>query len=176
VTLKYVNTKVFRGKVYIIFDTSGSAGKDLKEMYKRIYDHYEKELGNLIVIKHNTKAEISNIEEVIFSQRGGTYMSTGLNVAIKDIGNNKGNVIIQCCDGDNWSEDKEIYLEKIKEISKDNLYIYYETLPATFADTIIYKVRDIYDNNSELKITCFRILCDKDLDRALVPLISNRRN
>lgn len=144
--------------LYLIFDVSGSANlekyTEVYNYYKRVYAYPEYEMK---IIKHNTSAEFSSIQNVLNPKMigGGTYVSSGLAEAISDIvvTNSVDNVVIVCGDGDNWSEDDirvrnairfltynkvEIIMHKIgktqflknifKEVSKEFPIKYYESL------------------------------------------------
>ena len=97
-------------------------------------------------ISHTTSAK--NVSEYEFFHRaesGGTYISSGLNMAL-DIIHSKyppevWNIYpFYASDGDNWSEDNEKALKAINELCDTcNMVGYAELLPSTYSTTMYYR-------------------------------------
>lgn len=97
-------------------------------------------------VSHTTVAKRVNEYEFFHkAESGGTYISSGLNVAL-DIINEKyppesWNIYpFYASDGDNWSEDNERAMNAVNELCEvSNLFGYAELLPSTYSTTMYYR-------------------------------------
>lgn len=144
-----------------IMDVSGSMDTSKKYLARSLFfvlsSFIRKKYNKLAFefISHTTVAKaVSEYEFFHKSESGGTYISSGLNLALdiiekkypKDIWNI---YTIYGSDGDNWSEDNEnavISVKKLCEIS--NMFGYAELLPSVYSTTMFYRFKNEikYDN------------------------------
>jgi uncharacterized sporulation protein YeaH/YhbH (DUF444 family) len=106
-------------------------------------------------ISHTTVAK--KVDEYEFfhkAESGGTYISSGLNLALDLIKEsyppNVWNIYpVYASDGDNWTEDNEKAMTAVKELSKrSNMFGYAELLPSTYSTTMYYRFsKEIKLNN-----------------------------
>lgn len=142
-----------------IMDASGSMDvtkKYLARSYFFVLATFLKRKYNNIAfefIYHTTVAK--RVEEYEFfhkSESGGTYISSGINEALKVIEEKypvtAWNIYsIYASDGDNWSEDNERAIEAVKKICEvSNMFGYAELLPSTYTTTMYHKFKKEIDN------------------------------
>lgn len=142
-----------------IMDASGSMDvtkKYLARSYFFVLATFLKRKYNNIAfefIYHTTVAK--RVDEYEFfhkSESGGTYISSGLNEALKVIEEKypvaAWNIYsIYASDGDNWSEDNERAIEAVKKICEiSNMFGYAELLPSTYTTTMYHKFKKEIDN------------------------------
>lgn len=138
-----------------IMDVSGSMDSSKKYLARSLFfvlsSFIRKKYNTLAFefISHTTVGKIVNEYEFFHkSESGGTYISSGLNVALdlidKKYPRDRWNIYtIYGSDGDNWSEDNEkaiTSLNKLCEIS--NLFGYAELLPSTYSTTMFYRFKN----------------------------------
>lgn len=118
------------GVVFCIMDTSGSMGEQKKYLAKGFYfllyqflkKNYEQ--VEIVFISHTTKAkEVSEKEFFYRGESGGTYMSSGYTKALEIIHQRypkrDWNIYaFHCSDGDNWGEDNEQAVQKVRELCR----------------------------------------------------------
>ncbi|AWK49868.1 sporulation protein YhbH [Clostridium beijerinckii] len=137
-----------------IMDASGSMDitkKYLARSYFFVLATFLKRKYNNIAfefIYHTTVAK--RVDEYEFfhkSESGGTYISSGINEALKLIEEKyppaAWNIYsIYASDGDNWSEDNERAVMAVKSICKvSNMFGYAELLPSTYTTTMYHKFK-----------------------------------
>lgn len=137
-----------------IMDASGSMDvtkKYLARSYFFVLATFLKRKYNNIAfefIYHTTVAK--RVDEYEFfhkSESGGTYISSGINEALKVIEEKypaaAWNIYpIYASDGDNWSEDNEKAIEAVKKICEvSNMFGYAELLPSTYTTTMYHKFK-----------------------------------
>lgn len=142
-----------------IMDASGSMDvtkKYLARSYFFVLATFLKKKYNNIAfefIYHTTVAK--RVDEYEFfhkSESGGTYISSGINEALKVIEEkypvSAWNIYsIYASDGDNWSEDNERAIEAVKKICEvSNMFGYAELLPSTYTTTMYHKFKKEIDN------------------------------
>ena len=142
-----------------IMDASGSMDvtkKYLARSYFFVLATFLKRKYNNIAfefIYHTTVAK--RVDEYEFfhkSESGGTYISSGINEALKVIEEKypvtAWNIYsIYASDGDNWSEDNERAIEAVKKICEvSNMFGYAELLPSTYTTTMYHKFKKEIDN------------------------------
>lgn len=142
-----------------IMDASGSMDvtkKYLARSYFFVLATFLKRKYNNIAfefIYHTTVAK--RVDEYEFfhkSESGGTYISSGINEALKVIEEKypvtTWNIYsIYASDGDNWSEDNERAIEAVKKICEvSNMFGYAELLPSTYTTTMYHKFKKEIDN------------------------------
>jgi len=137
-----------------IMDASGSMDitkKYLARSYFFVLATFLKRKYNNIAfefIYHTTVAR--RVDEYEFfhkSESGGTYISSGINEALKLIEEKyppaAWNIYsIYASDGDNWSEDNERAVMAVRNICKvSNMFGYAELLPSTYTTTMYHKFK-----------------------------------
>lgn len=142
-----------------IMDASGSMDvtkKYLARSYFFVLATFLKRKYNNIAfefIYHTTVAK--RVDEYEFfhkSESGGTYISSGINEALKVIEEKypvaAWNIYsIYASDGDNWSEDNERAIDAVKKICEiSNMFGYAELLPSTYTTTMYHKFKKEIDN------------------------------
>ena len=97
-------------------------------------------------ISHTTVAkEVNEYEFFNKAESGGTYISSGLNLALKLIEEKYSPEVwniypIYASDGDNWSEDNEKAIQSVKKLCEvSNMFGYAELLPSTYSTTMYYR-------------------------------------
>lgn len=146
-------------QVYFILDVSGSMDSDKRRVAKDIYNQYKKEYKNIKIITHTSEAKFSKIDELDVHEQGGTYLNSGLSLAITDsISNGYRNcTFVQVCDGDNWSEDNERFLNSINFIKGSNhKYHYFEILPSAYSTTMYIKINNKIGISDNVKTYKFK--------------------
>lgn len=144
--------KASNAVMIFIMDASGSMDltkKYLARSYFFVLATFLKRKYNNIAfefIYHTTVAK--RVDEYEFfhrSESGGTYISSGINEAIKLIKEKyppaAWNIYsIYASDGDNWSEDNERAIVAVKDICEiSNMFGYAELLPSTYTTTMYHK-------------------------------------
>ncbi|MBE6063105.1 MAG: YeaH/YhbH family protein [Clostridium butyricum] len=143
-----------------IMDASGSMDvtkKYLARSYFFVLATFLKKKYNNIAfefIYHTTVAKrVDEFEFFHKSESGGTYISSGINEALKVIEEkypvSAWNIYsIYASDGDNWSEDNERAIKAVKKICDvSNLFGYAELLPSTYTTTMYHKFKKEIDNS-----------------------------
>lgn len=148
-------------QVYFIMDVSGSMDTTKRNMAKGLYDNFTKEYRNVKIIKHTTVA--TRTDSSIFNDNvgsGGTYLSSGLSFALADsIANGyKDCVFVQVCDGDNWMEDNERFMNTTRHIVDNHKYYYFELLPATYQTTMYHRLIKEFKVGENIAIVKFDTL------------------
>jgi sporulation protein YhbH len=164
--LRYYRVKVKPRKesnavMLFIMDASGSMDitkKYLARSYFFVLASFLKRKYNNIAfefIYHTTVAK--RVDEYEFfhkSESGGTYISSGINEALKVIEEKyppaAWNIYsIYASDGDNWSEDNEKAVIAVKNICEiSNMFGYAELLPSTYTTTMYHKfTKEITNEN-----------------------------
>lgn len=115
----------------------------LSRFLRRKYDNLAFEF-----ISHTTVAKRVNEYEFFHkAESGGTYISSGLNLALdlikekypKDMWNI---YPVYASDGDNWTEDNEKAMKAVKDLCKtSNMFGYTELLPSTYSTTMYYRFK-----------------------------------
>ena len=144
-----------------IMDVSGSMDSTKKYLARSFFfvlSRFIKRKYNNIAfefISHTTVAK--NVNEYEFfhkAESGGTYISSGLNLALKIIQEKYSPEIwniypIYASDGDNWSEDNERAINAVKNLCEvSNMFGYAELLPSTYSTTMYYRFnKEIHEKN-----------------------------
>lgn len=135
-----------------IMDVSGSMDSTKKYLARSFFfvlsKFIRRKYNNIAFefVSHTTVAKQVNEYEFFHkAESGGTYISSGLNVAL-DIINEKyppesWNIYpFYASDGDNWSEDNERAMKAVNELCEvSNLFGYAELLPSTYSTTMYYR-------------------------------------
>lgn len=165
-----------------IMDVSGSMDSSKKYLARSLFfvlsSFIRKKYNRLAFefISHTTVGKVVNEYEFFHkSESGGTYISSGLNVALDLIEEkyplDRWNIYtIYGSDGDNWSEDNEkaiSALNKLCEIS--NLFGYAELLPSTYSTTMFYRFKNEIKHKNFVPIL---VKEKKDLWKGLKVMIS----
>lgn len=144
-----------------IMDASGSMDttkKYLARSYFFVLASFLKRKYNNIAfefIYHTTVAK--RVDEYEFfhkSESGGTYISSGINEALKVIEDKYPAAVwniypIYASDGDNWSEDNEKAITAVKKICEiSNMFGYAELLPSTYTTTMYNKFKKEITNEN----------------------------
>lgn len=122
--------------VYFIVDVSGSMHKEKRDVVKKLLNKYREDYKTVKTIYHTTSASFGSIDR---AEAGGTYMSSGIGVAMGDIFVNgyEDCIFVQVGDGDNWSEDNNKLKTSVQKlISEGYEYHYYEIYPIIYSSTI----------------------------------------
>ena len=135
-----------------IMDVSGSMDSTKKYLARSFFfvlSRFIKRKYNNIAfefISHTTVAK--NVNEYEFfhkAESGGTYISSGLNLALNLIKEKYSPEVwniypVYASDGDNWSEDNERAMKSVKELCEiSNMFGYAELLPSTYSTTMYYR-------------------------------------
>ncbi len=180
--LRYYRVKVKPKKesnavMLFIMDASGSMDitkKYLARSYFFVLAAFLKRKYNNIAfefIYHTTIAK--RVDEYEFfhkSESGGTYISSGINEALRVIEEKyppaAWNIYsIYASDGDNWSEDNEKAVIAVKNICEvSNMFGYAELLPSTYTTTMYHKFTKEVTNDNFVSVI---IKEKKDLWEAL---------
>lgn len=137
-----------------IMDASGSMDvtkKYLARSYFFVLATFLKRKYNNIAFEFIYHTTVANrVDEFEFfhkSESGGTYISSGINEALKVIEEKyppaAWNIYsIYASDGDNWSEDNEKAVAAVKDICEvSNMFGYAELLPSTYTTTMYHKFK-----------------------------------
>lgn len=135
-----------------IMDVSGSMDSSKKYMARSLFfvlSRFIKRKYNNIAfefVSHTTVAKVVNEFEFFHkAESGGTYISSGINTALKLIKEKyppeMWNIYpIYASDGDNWSEDNERAMKSVRELCDlSNMFGYAELLPSTYSTTMYYR-------------------------------------
>ncbi|MGL4451832.1 MAG: sporulation protein YhbH [Sarcina sp.] len=135
-----------------IMDVSGSMDSTKKYLARSFFFVLSKFLrrkyNNLAFefVSHTTVAKHVNEYEFFHKgESGGTYISSGLNEALRLIEEkyspNRWNIYpFYASDGDNWSEDNEKAIKAVNNLcAVSNLFGYAELLPSTYSTTMYYR-------------------------------------
>lgn len=144
-----------------IMDVSGSMDSTKKYLARSFFFVISKFLrrkyNNIAFefISHTTVAK--RVDEYEFfhkAESGGTYISSGLNLALdiikKDYPPEMWNIYpLYASDGDNWAEDNEKAMKAVKELCEiSNMFGYAELLPSTYSTTMYYRFsKEINEEN-----------------------------
>lgn len=144
--------KASNAVMIFIMDASGSMDMTKKYLARSYFfvlaTFLKKKYNNIAFefIYHTTVAK--RVDEYEFfhkSESGGTYISSGINEALKLIEEKypptTWNIYsIYASDGDNWSEDNEKAIIAVKDICEvSNMFGYAELLPSTYTTTMYHK-------------------------------------
>lgn len=144
-----------------IMDVSGSMDSTKKYLARSFFfvlsRFLKRKYNNLAFefISHTTVAKrVSEYEFFHKAESGGTYISSGLNVALdvikehypKDMWNI---YPVYASDGDNWTEDNEKAMQAVKDLCEiSNMFGYAELLPSTYSTTMYYRFKkEIKEDN-----------------------------
>jgi len=161
-----MNMNKIEGTAFISYDMSGSIDNEKQAYYKKVYDYYNNLYKNVKVIKHTTVGKFSDIDDILNnSESGGTYISSGLKLAVGEVlaRCNSLDKVILCGDGDNWSEDNDRVLNLIGILNDYCKIDYLEFLPCTYSTTMYDKLRKIYTVAESDNIKLYKIT-DKEQD------------
>lgn len=135
-----------------IMDVSGSMDNTKKYMARSFFfvlsKFLRKKYNNIAFefVSHTTVAKrVDEYEFFYKAESGGTYISSGLNVALNIIKKKYPREIwniypIYASDGDNWTEDNENAINAVKELCEiSNMFGYAELLPSTYSTTMYYR-------------------------------------
>ena len=144
-----------------IMDVSGSMDATKKYLARSFFfvlsTFIKRKYNNVAFefISHTTVAK--NVNEYEFfhkAESGGTYISSGVNLALKLIEEKYSPEVwniypIYASDGDNWSEDNERVINAVKNLCEiSNMFGYAELLPSTYSTTMYYRFnKEIHENN-----------------------------
>ncbi|MBU3088365.1 sporulation protein YhbH [Clostridium gasigenes] len=165
-----------------IMDVSGSMDNTKKYLARSLFfvlsKFIRRKYNNIAFefISHTTIAKRVNEYDFFHkAESGGTYISSGLNVAL-DLINEKypkeaWNIYpIYASDGDNWSEDNEKAMAAVKEIcALSSMFGYAELLPSTYSTTMYYRFNKEIDCEN---FTSVIVKEKKDLWEALKIMLS----
>ncbi|MCR4943612.1 MAG: sporulation protein YhbH [Clostridium sp.] len=144
-----------------IMDVSGSMDSSKKFLARSFFfvlsRFLKKKYNNIAFefISHTTVAKRVNEYEFFHkAESGGTYISSGLDLALEVIEQNYPPTMwniypVYASDGDNWTEDNEKAMEAVKNLSKvSNMFGYAELLPSTYSTTMYYRFqKEINEKN-----------------------------
>ncbi|MNM58042.1 hypothetical protein D3C81_692640 [compost metagenome] len=160
-----------------IMDVSGSmdvAKKYLARSFFFVLSRFIRRKYNNIAfefISHTTSAKRVNEYEFFHkAESGGTYISSGLNLALQLINEkyppDMWNIYpFYASDGDNWSEDNERAIKAVNELSDiSNMVGYAELLPSTYSTTMYYRFEKEINRKNFLSVL---VKEKKDLWQAL---------
>ena len=169
-----------------IMDVSGSMDSSKKYLARSFFfvlsRFLRRKYNNLAFefISHTTTAKVVNEYEFFHKgESGGTYISSGLNTALKLIEEkyspNMWNIYpFYASDGDNWSEDNERALKAINDLCDiSNLCGYAELLPSTYSTTMYYRFNKEIDKKNFVSVI---VKDKKDLWTALKEMLSKELN
>lgn len=152
------------GMAFMVCDISGSIDEKKIDCYKKVYEHYNELYRSTTVIEHTTVAKFSSISNVLLGNgTGGTYISSGLKLALGEIigRNNPNDIVVICGDGDNWSEDNDRTYNILKVLTAHCHVAYHEFYPSTYTTTMYYNINiNVSLNDGRLKL--FRKLEDEE--------------
>lgn len=141
-----------KAKLIAIMDVSGSMGITKKTMaftrynlFKGIistmYDH----MGEVAIAVTCVSKYAKNFKELVSNgESGGTYLSTGLELAIREVKNaeaNEDTFVLFFSDGDNWGEDNDKFIELMKDLSLLADYVEFnEVKISTYVSTVLDRI------------------------------------
>lgn len=165
-----------------IMDVSGSmdsSKKFLARSYFFVLSKFLRRKYNNIAfefISHTTVAKLVNEDEFFHkAESGGTYISSGLNLALNLINEKYSpsmwNIYpVYASDGDNWTEDNEKAIKAVSELSSvSNMFGYAELLPSTYSTTMYYRFQKEIKNKNFVPVI---VKEKKDLWDALKLMLS----
>ncbi|MGL5085170.1 MAG: sporulation protein YhbH [Clostridium sp.] len=165
-----------------IMDVSGSMDSTKKYLARSLFfvlSRFIKRKYNNIAfefVSHTTVAKrVSEYEFFHKSESGGTYISSGLNIALDLIKEKyppaSWNIYpIYASDGDNWSEDNEKAMKAVKDLCEiSNMFGYAELLPSTYSTTMYYRFNKEIESKN---FTSVIVKEKKDLWDALKVMLS----
>ncbi len=166
-----------------IMDVSGSMDNSKKYLARSFFFVLSKFLrrkyNNIAFefVSHTTVAKHVDEDEFFHkAESGGTYISSGLNMALEIIKvkypPTMWNIYpVYASDGDNWSEDNENAIKAVKELCKvSNMFGYAELLPSTYSTTMYFKfTKEVEEKN----FTPVIVREKKDLWSALKLMLTN---
>ena len=159
--VKYKPKRESNAVMIFIMDVSGSMDSTKKYLARSFFFVISKFLrrkyNNIAFefISHTTVAK--RVDEYEFfhkAESGGTYISSGLNLALDIIKENyppeMWNIYpLYASDGDNWAEDNEKAMKAVKDLCEIcNMFGYAELLPSTYSTTMYYRFnKEINEDN-----------------------------
>jgi len=165
-----------------IMDVSGSmdsSKKFLARSYFFVLSKFLRKKYNNIAfefISHTTVAKLVSEDEFFHkAESGGTYISSGLNLALELIKEKYSpsmwNIYpVYASDGDNWTEDNERAVKAVNELSSlSNMFGYAELLPSTYSTTMYYRFQKEIKNKKFVSVI---VKEKKDLWDALKHMLS----
>lgn len=165
-----------------IMDVSGSMDSTKKYLARSLFfvmaRFIRRKYNNIAFefVSHTTVAKrVSENEFFHKAESGGTYISSGLNVALDLIEEKyppeSWNIYpIYASDGDNWSEDNEKAMTAVRKLcSISNMFGYAELLPSTYSTTMYYRFNKEIDCKN---FTSVIVKEKKDLWEALKVMLS----
>jgi sporulation protein YhbH len=165
-----------------IMDVSGSmdsSKKFLARSYFFVLSKFLRRKYNNIAfefISHTTVAKLVSEDEFFHkAESGGTYISSGLNLALDLIKEKYSpsmwNIYpVYASDGDNWTEDNERAIKAVNELSSlSNMFGYAELLPSTYSTTMYYRFQKEIKNKKFVSVI---VKEKKDLWEALKQMLS----
>lgn len=166
-----------------IMDVSGSMDSSKKFLARSLFfvlsKFLRKKYNNIAFefISHTTVAKRVNEYEFFHkAESGGTYISSGLNLALDVIEKNyppsMWNIYpVYASDGDNWTEDNEKAMAAVKKLSSvSNMFGYAELLPSTYSTTMYYRFEKEINQKNFVPVI---VKEKKDLWDALKVMLSN---
>lgn len=165
-----------------IMDVSGSMDSTKKYLARSFFFVLSKFLrrkyNNIAFefISHTTTAKRVNEHEFFHkAESGGTYISSGLDMALdiisKDYPKEMWNIYpVYASDGDNWTEDNDKAMEAVKKLcSISNMFGYAELLPSTYSTTMYYRFKKEINEENFIPVV---VKEKKDLWEALKIMLS----
>ncbi len=166
-----------------IMDVSGSMDNSKKYLARSFFfvlsKFLRKKYNNIAFefVSHTTVAKHVDEDEFFHkAESGGTYISSGLNMALEIIKEKYPPIMwniypVYASDGDNWSEDNENAVKAVKELCKvSNMFGYAELLPSTYSTTMYFKFTN---EVKEKNFTPVIVREKKDLWSALKLMLTN---
>ncbi len=166
-----------------IMDVSGSMDNSKKYLARSFFfvlsKFLRKKYNNIAFefVSHTTVAKHVDEDEFFHkAESGGTYISSGLNMALEIIKEKYPPMMwniypVYASDGDNWSEDNENAVKAVKELCKvSNMFGYAELLPSTYSTTMYFKFTN---EVKEKNFTPVIVREKKDLWSALKLMLTN---
>ncbi|NLK95688.1 MAG: sporulation protein YhbH [Clostridiales bacterium] len=165
-----------------IMDVSGSMDNTKKYLARSFFFVISKFLrrkyNNIAFefISHTTIAK--RVDEYEFfhkAESGGTYISSGLNMALEIIKESypaeMWNIYpLYASDGDNWAEDNEKAIEAVRKLCElSNMFGYAELLPSTYSTTMYYRFNKEIKNKNFVPVL---VKEKKDLWEGLKEMLS----
>ena len=165
-----------------IMDVSGSMDSSKKYLARSLFfvlsRFIRRKYNNIAFefISHTTVAKIVNEFEFFHkAESGGTYISSGINTALKLIREKyppeMWNIYpVYASDGDNWSEDNERAMKSVRDLCDiSNMFGYAELLPSTYSTTMYYRFNKEINNKNFVSVI---VKEKKDLWGALKIMLS----
>lgn len=165
-----------------IMDVSGSMDSTKKYLARSFFFVLSKFLrrkyNNIAFefVSHTTTAKRVNEHEFFHkAESGGTYISSGLDMALdiisKDYPKEMWNIYpVYASDGDNWTEDNDKAMEAVKKLcSISNMFGYAELLPSTYSTTMYYRFKKEINEENFIPVV---VKEKKDLWEALKVMLS----